>query len=293
MASFIINPYSFKAPLLPQEFTETLDGEVTISDLIYTDSPAANEIETLDGEVVISDLVYTDSPAANETETLDGEVAISDVVYEALSRDAGNNDVDHLIYFETTSSGAGFIDTTRAPAGMKTTGARNTDATWGLFAGVLTNQNASYSLNLGTLAVSQYVQLDCSLGYLETGMRAGFSLETITGVIRANIFYQGGHASDTWKVIDSTNSVTPKNVTGPTTGYATSNWGIDATYQTIRFTVRAGNTYDISFGGTDITNASRTIAATDIARVRFFVSTAGVAGIGSNWDQFFNKLVVG
>lgn len=267
---FIINPYIFAVQDLSPDFDETLSGSVAISNLIYADSPAANE-----------------------TETLSGSVAISNVVYENLSRDAGNNDVDSLIYTETTSSGAGFIEISRALAGMRTSGSRHTNAVWGLYAGTLANQVSAYTLNLGTLAVNQYVQLDVALGYLEPGMRAGFALETATGTIRANIFYQGGHASDTWKVIDSTNTVTPKNVTGPTTTYASSNWIIDGTYQTIRFTIRAGNTYDISFGGTDITNSGRTIAATDIARVRFYVSTASAAGIGSNWDQFFNKLVVG
>ena len=81
MSSFIINPYSFKATLLPQEFTETLDGEVAISALVYEDVPFTNQTETLDGEVAISALVYEDVPNTSQTETLDGEVEISNLVY--------------------------------------------------------------------------------------------------------------------------------------------------------------------------------------------------------------------
>jgi hypothetical protein len=81
MSAFLINPYSFKAPLLPQEATETLSGSVAISNLIYEDVPFTNQTETLSGSVAISDLIYEDVPFTNQTETLSGSVALSNFVY--------------------------------------------------------------------------------------------------------------------------------------------------------------------------------------------------------------------
>ena len=49
----------------------------------------------------------------------------------------------------------------------------------------------------------------------------------------------------------------------------------------------AGNAYSLSFDGTPISNSALSIAASDIAQIRFFNFNAG----GGN-DQFANNLVV-
>ena len=53
----------------------------------------------------------------------------------------------------------------------------------------------------------------------------------------------------------------------------------------MRFTLGATNTYTLSFGGVDVSNAGLTITASDISQIRIFNFAAGP---GNN--QFFNNV---
>jgi len=154
---------------------------------------------------------------------------------------------------------------------------------WGMYANNGQEANNIYNFS-STLPVGGYVQIDVSLGWINTGGAAGFSLQNSTGELRFETYYNGNDPTDAFKLNDAGGR---ENITGPNTTFGNSSWHSQQ-FQTIRFTLGAANTYTLSFDGVDVSNAGLTISASDISRIRIFNSNAGTAGDGNN--QYFNNL---
>lgn len=164
---------------------------------------------------------------------------------------------------------------------------------WGLYsrAGQIAEQTYSFASAMqaatGTnvLPVGGTIQIDVSLGFIDAGGVVGISLQNAAGTNRFETFFRGG--TNTFALNDAGGE---ESVTGPNTSFNASSWTSEpANFQTIRFTQLAGNTYNLSFNGTNVTNSGLTVSASDISQVRFFNLNAGAL---SNNDQFANNLVV-
>lgn len=156
---------------------------------------------------------------------------------------------------------------------------------WGLYAN--TGQTASLLYNFSTLQVGGYVQIDLSLGWMDNGAVVGLSLRNSSGVNRFETFYRGNDTTDAFKIIDS---AAERNVTGVNTSFGSSSWKSGTPdFQTIRFTLGSGNSYQVSFDGANATNSSLTVAASDISQVRIFNYNAGTTG---DKNQYFDNLTI-
>lgn len=188
---------------------------------------------------------------------------------------AGANGFDNWTQNNTSGDGGQNGRFTANPGVMGTS--------WGLYAN--SGQTAGNFYNFSTtLPVGGYVQIDVSLGF-NNGGTVGFSLQNSTGVNRFETYYIGNNATDAFKLNDAGGQ---ENITGPNTTFNNSSWkATPQQFQTIRFTLRAANTYTLSFDGVDVSNAGLTISASDISRIRIFNFDAG-SGDGNN--QYFNNL---
>lgn len=164
---------------------------------------------------------------------------------------------------------------------------------WGLYAnsGQTASQTYSFASALNTalgqsvLPVGGTVQIDLSVGFINSGGVVGIALQNATGVNRFETYYIGASATDQFQLNDAGGV---EFITGPNTSFSASTWTGGA-YQTILFTQLAGNQYALSFDGVSATNNNLSIAASDISQIRFFNFNAG-SGSGNN--QYANNLVV-
>ena len=155
---------------------------------------------------------------------------------------------------------------------------------WGMYANTGQEANNIYNFS-STLPVGGYVQIDVSLGFIITGGAAGFSLQNSTGELRFETYYVGENSANVFQLNDAGGR---ENITGPNTTFGNSAWTANPQqFQTIRFTLRAANTYTLSFDGVDVSNAGLTISASDISRIRIFNYNAGT---GDGHNQYFNNL---
>jgi hypothetical protein len=165
---------------------------------------------------------------------------------------------------------------------------------WGLYAnsGVTSSMTYSFASALqtatgsSTLPVGGTVEIQLSLGFIDTNAVVGISLQNSSNTNRFETFYRGGSPTDSFKLLDAEGE---ENITGPVTTYAASNWITNTDYQTILFTQLAGNTYSLAFDGVNVTNSNLNLTASDISQIRFFNFNAGS---GSNNNQYANNLVV-
>lgn len=164
---------------------------------------------------------------------------------------------------------------------------------WGLYARADQQADQTYSFasamqaatGTNVLPIGGTIQIDVSLGFIDTNAAVGISLRNSAGTNRFETFFRGG--STTFILNDAGGE---ESVTGPNTSFNASSWKSEpANFQTIRFTQLAGNAYSLSFNGTNVTNSGLTVSASDISQVRFFNFNAGV--LPDN-DQFANNLVV-
>jgi hypothetical protein len=164
---------------------------------------------------------------------------------------------------------------------------------WGLYsrAGQQAEQTYSFASAMqaatGTnvLPIGGTIQIDVSLGFIDTGAAVGISLQNAAGTNRFETYFRGGSAA--FLLNDAGGE---ESVTGPNTSFNASSWkGTPANFQTIMFTQLAGNAYSLSFDGTNVTNSGLTLSASDISQVRFFNYNAGA---NSDNDQFANNLIV-
>jgi len=156
---------------------------------------------------------------------------------------------------------------------------------WGLYAN--TGQTASLLYNFSTLQVGGYVQIDLSLGWMDAGAVVGLSLRNSSGVNRFETYYRGSDPTDAFKIIDAG---IERNVTGVNTSFGSSSWKSGTPdFQTIRFTLGAANSYQLSFDGAGVSNSSLTVAASDITQIRIFNYNAGTTG---DKNQYFDNLTV-
>lgn len=151
---------------------------------------------------------------------------------------------------------------------------------WGLYANSGQTAANIYTFS-STLPVGGYVEIDISLGSINSGGTVGFALQNSSADNRFEAYYIGGNASDTFKLNDAGGQ---ENVAGPTTSFSSSSYA-NGNFQTVRFTLGAENTYTLSFGGEDVSNAGLTITASDISRIRILNSNAGADN-----NQFFNNV---
>jgi hypothetical protein len=164
---------------------------------------------------------------------------------------------------------------------------------WGLYARAGQQADQTYSFasamqaatGTNVLPIGGTIQIDVSLGFIDTGAAVGISLRNSAGTNRFETFFGGG--SNTFILNDAGGE---ESVTGANTSFNASSWhGTPANFQTIKFTQLAGNAYSLSFDGTNVTNSGLTVSASDISQVRFFNYNAGAA---SGNDQFANNLIV-
>ena len=153
---------------------------------------------------------------------------------------------------------------------------------WGMYANTGQEANNIYNFS-STLPVGGYVQIDVSLGFIITNGAAGFSLQNSNGELRFETYYVGENSANVFQLNDAGGR---ENITGPNTTFGNSAW-TNNQFQTIRFTLRAANTYTLSFDGVDVSNAGLTISASDISRIRIFNYNAGT---GDGHNQYFNNL---
>lgn len=162
---------------------------------------------------------------------------------------------------------------------------------WGLYArsGQQADQTYSFASAMqaatGTnvLPIGGTIQIDVSLGFIDTGAAVGISLRNSAGTNRFETFFRGG--SSAFILNDAGGE---ESVTGADTSFNASSYH-GTNFQTIKFTQLAGNAYSLSFDGTNVTNSGLTLSASDISQVRFFNYNAG--GAPGN-DQFANNLIV-
>jgi len=166
---------------------------------------------------------------------------------------------------------------------------------WGLYSrsGQTASQTYSFASAMqaasGTnvLPIGGTIQIDVSIGWLDSGAVVGISLQNAAGTNRFETFYRGNGGTDAYILNDLGGE---EFVTGPNTSFNSSSWkGTPANFQTIMFTQLAANAYALSFDGSNVTNSGLTVAASDISQVRFFNFNAGSL---QNNDQFANNLVV-
>jgi hypothetical protein len=164
---------------------------------------------------------------------------------------------------------------------------------WGLYARAGQQAEQTYSFasamqaatGTNVLPIGGTIQIDVSLGFLDTGAVVGIGLQNSANTNRFETFFRGG--SNAFILNDAGGE---ESVTGPNTSFNASSWkGTPANFQTIKFTQLAGNAYNLSFDGATVTNSGLTLSASDISQVRFFNFNAGA---NSDNDQFANNLVV-
>ena len=164
---------------------------------------------------------------------------------------------------------------------------------WGLYARAGQQAEQTYSFasamqaatGTNVLPIGGTIQIDVSLGFLDTNAVVGIGLQNSANTNRFETFFRGGNNAFTLNDAGG-----EKSVTGPNTSFNASSWkGTPANFQTIMFTQLAGNAYSLSFDGTNVTNSGLTLSASDISQVRFFNFNAGA---NSDNDQFANNLVV-
>lgn len=164
---------------------------------------------------------------------------------------------------------------------------------WGLYARAGQQAEQTYSFasamqaatGTNVLPIGGTIQIDVSLGFLDTGAVVGIGLQNSANTNRFETFFRGG--SNAFTLNDAGGEDV---VTGPNTSFNASSWkGTPANFQTIKFTQLAGNAYSLSFDGTNVTNSGLTVSASDISQVRFFNFNAGAF---TDNDQFANNLVV-
>ena len=170
-----------------------------------------------------------------------------------------------------------------APAGMNTSGAAGSNVSWGLWSQADATSASIYTFS-STLPVGGYVEIDISLGNINTNGTVGFGLQNSAGVNRFETYYIGLNSSDTFKLNDAGGQ---ENITGVNTSFGSSSYG-SGQFQTIRFTQGASNTYTLSFDGQNVSNSGLNITASDIDRIRIFNFSSQTGG--QNGDQFFNNL---
>ncbi|MFK7910118.1 MAG: PEP-CTERM sorting domain-containing protein [Akkermansiaceae bacterium] len=156
---------------------------------------------------------------------------------------------------------------------------------WGFYANSGQTASSYYDLS-SALVAGDTVSIQLSLGFINSGGVVGIGFQNSAGVNRFETYYRGGDATDAFKINDAGGE---ENVTGVTTAYSSSNWINDSASQTILFTQGAGNTYDLSFNGTSITNLGLNLTNSDISRIRIFNFNAGN---GNNFNQYANNLTV-
>jgi hypothetical protein len=166
---------------------------------------------------------------------------------------------------------------------------------WGLYArgGQIADQTYSFASAMqaatGTtvLPIGGTIQIDVSLGFVDTGAAVGISLQNSAGTNRFETYFRGNDGSNLFTLNDAGGE---EIVSGVNTSSNVSSWkSTPAQFQTIKFTQLAGNTYNLSFNGTNVTNSGLTLSASDISQVRFFNFNAGA---NPDNDQFANNLVV-
>lgn len=166
--------------------------------------------------------------------------------------------------------------------GASTTSMDTAGSSWGLYANSGTTSASIYTF-ASTLPVGGYVEIDLSLGSIDTGGTVGFGLQNSGGINRFEAYYIGGNLSDSFKLNDAGGQ---EDITGPNTSFGNSSWA-NSQFQTIRFTLGASDTYTLSFDGVAVDNTSLTINASDISQIRIFNFNAGSGGPN---NQFFNNL---
>jgi len=196
-----------------------------------------------------------------------------------ISVNAGANGFTN--WTQVNSSGDGgqngrFLGATGIAA-MDTSG-----VSWGLYANSSQTAANIYTFP-STLPVGGYVEIDISLGNIDTGGTVGFGLQNSSAVNRFETYYIGGDATNAFKLNSAGGQ---QNVAGVNTSFASSSYA-NANYQTVRFTLGTTNTYTLSFDGVDVSNAGLTITASDISQIRIFNFNAGSGGAA---NQFFNNL---
>jgi hypothetical protein len=189
--------------------------------------------------------------------------------------------------FSTTSGDSNQNGSFTGAAGATTMG-----TSWGLYANSGQTASMTYSFasalltatGSSTLPVGGTVQIQLSLGNVNTGGTVGIALQNNSGTNRFETYYIGSDPTDAFKLNDAGGQ---ENITGPNTTFAASNWPTNIDYQTILFTQLVGNTYSLEFDGLSVTNTDLTLVASDISQIRFFNFNAGA---GNN--QYANNLVV-
>jgi hypothetical protein len=206
-----------------------------------------------------------------------------------VSVNAGTNGTTGWTFSNT--SGSGFDNGNFIGAA----GSTSMGQSWGLYArnGNTASQTYSFAAALNSalgqsvLPVGGTVQIDVSLGFLDTNAVVGIGLQNSSGVNRFETYYRGGSPTNAYKLNDAGGE---ENITGANTSFAASSWPSgNNNFQTILFTQLAGNAYSLSFDGVAVTNSNLTLAASDISQIRFFDFNSGAT---SNNDQFANNLVV-
>lgn len=164
---------------------------------------------------------------------------------------------------------------------------------WGLYARAGQQAEQTYSFasamqaatGTNVLPIGGTIQIDVSIGFLDTGAVVGIGLQNSAGTNRFETFFRGG--SNAFTLNDAGGEDV---VTGPNTSFNASSWkGTPANFQTIKFTQLAANAYSLSFDGTNVTTSGLTLSASDISQVRFFNYNAGA---NPDNDQFANNLIV-
>ncbi len=184
---------------------------------------------------------------------------------------------------EANTSGDGGLNgrfTAASGTGMDTSG-----VSWGLYANSGQTAANIYAFS-SSLPVGGYVEIDISLGFINSGGTIGFALQNSSAVNRFEAYYIGDDATDSFKLNDAGGQ---ENVTGVDTSFDSSTWNSGSpSFQTVRFTLGTGNTYNLSFNGTDVSNTGLTITASDISQIRIFNFNAGGGDPDNN--QYFNNL---
>jgi hypothetical protein len=161
---------------------------------------------------------------------------------------------------------------------------------WLLFANDRDSSGGHTSSNIysfgSSLPVGGYVEIDISLGDIDTGGVVGFGLQNISSVNRFETFYIGSDTVDSFKLIDVGGT---KNLTGADTSFGSSAWKNGA-FQKVRFTLGENDSYTLTFDGEQVSNSGLALAASDISQIRIFNFNAGWGETGR--DQFFNNLTV-
>lgn len=192
-----------------------------------------------------------------------------------------NADADgYTGWTESLTSGTGSENGTFI--GASGTGMDVNSNSWGLYAN--TGQTSSRTYDFGSaLSIGDSVSISVSLGSIATGGTVGFGLQNSSSTNRFETYYIGGDATDAWKLNDSGGQ---ENITGPSTSFGNSSYS-SGNFLTFKFTQLASDAFSLEVNGASVTNASLSLAASDIEQIRIFNFDAG-----SGNDQFFNSLAV-